>query len=113
MYWGALFVSTHVPIPPDVLPPEVSDKTMHYVAYSGLTFLVTLWLSCRRHLKLPSLIGILVGIALYGVIDELLQIPVQRNADFRDWIADLLGAVCGLIAFVVCRTVFPFPWRST
>jgi len=112
VYWSTLFVSTHIPIPKDMLPPGVSDKTMHYVAYAGLGFLLTVWRSTKRHLPLKSLVSILLCISVYGIIDELLQIPVGRHADVLDWIADFCGAVLGIASFAACRSLFPGPWRS-
>ena len=112
-YWGSLFVSTHVPIPQGVLPPGISDKTLHYVAYAGLSFLLTLWISAKCHLPLKSLAMILVWVSVYGIIDELLQIPVGRHADVFDWFADFCGTVLGITAFVACRAALPDPWRAS
>ena len=59
----------------------------------GLGVLLSLW----GQLKSSNwpLISI-IAIALYGAADELLQIPVGRQAEFADWIADMAGAATGI-----------------
>jgi VanZ family protein len=44
------------------------------------------------------------------VIDELLQIPVNRTADIYDVCADMVGCVIGLAAFVLTRRLMPGWW---
>jgi VanZ family protein len=92
VYWVALFVGTHVPIPPDVVQLAGSDKTLHFVAYMGLSLLIAV---CVRP-KGWSYLWVLLGLAAYGAIDELLQIPVRRTADVADWVADVAGVAAGL-----------------
>ena len=40
---------------------------------------------------------IFVVLGCYGIVDELLQIPVGRTCEVNDWFADLGGIVVGLI----------------
>jgi len=84
---------------------EGGDKVMHLVAYALLAFLFASWLGMRgmedRRLALRTL-GIL---AIYAVLDELLQIPVRRTADVVDCVADWLGIVVGFASFLLVRAI--------
>ncbi|NOX54815.1 MAG: hypothetical protein GXP27_10330 [Planctomycetes bacterium] len=104
-YWCALFVGTHIPNPERFLPPDVSDKTLHVLAYFGLTFL----LLTRDALSKPFTFrrGVILwgAVLVYAALDELLQaIPaLNRTADVGDWAADVCGAVLALGGFMICR----------
>lgn len=111
VYWLALFISTHIPIPRGVVPPEVSDKSLHLVAYFGLAFLLCLWRSARAEFTGRALGACLLFIAAYAVLEELLQIPVNRHADVRDFAADMLGAVAGVLVFIGVRRWFSGLWN--
>ncbi len=101
-YWCLLFIATHIPKPPSVHVQHV-DKVFHFFAYAGLAFLLAWSLpTIPRHRILNILLAALISIS-YGVIDECLQIPVGRTADFYDWFADSIGAVSGLIAYGMMR----------
>ena len=100
LYWPALFVLTHIPIPRVVQEADVSDKSLHFLAYLILTFL--LWSVVSGNQKVnwcraaPWLVlFVIVG---YGILDEWLQGYVAgRSCDIRDIFADLAGALAGLI----------------
>lgn len=103
VYWGLLFVATHIPKIPENLEPGVSDKWMHYAAYGGLAFLLAFSVS---HAKGGSgrltwrLAGcVMIICAVYGVVDELLQGLVSRQPDLRDWVADVLGSATGTLLY--------------
>jgi len=100
LYWAAMFLGTH--LPQGVGPgSQVSDKLLHFGAYAGLAFLLAAALSCFRA-RLGSFLFALLIAALYGVFDELTQMPVPgRQADVHDWVADVLGAGVGVLAFVI------------
>jgi VanZ family protein len=100
LYWPALFVLAHVPIPQVVQEADVSDKGLHFLAYLVLTFLIWFAVSGDRKVKwrkaAPWLV--LFIIVMYGILDERLQSFVAgRNCDVRDFITDLAGALAGLI----------------
>ncbi len=99
VYWVALFIGTHVPVPPDVLQIAGSDKTLHFLAYLGLSLLIAVCVRPRGW----TYLWLLLGLAAYGALDELLQIPVQRTADVVDWLADVAGVAVGLAAYAVGR----------
>lgn len=100
LYWPALFVLAHIPIPRVVRQANVSDKSLHFLAYLILTFLIWFAVSGDRKVKwrraAPWLV--LFIIALYGILDEWLQTYIsERSCDIRDYFTDLVGAVTALI----------------
>ena len=102
LYWPALFVFAHIPIPKVVLDANVSDKGLHFLAYLILTFL--LWFSIRGdkkvHWRKAAAWWMLLLVIGYGVADELLQgVVAGRNCDVRDFFVDVAGALAGLILF--------------
>jgi len=99
LYWLSLFILTHVPVPRVVQDADVSDKSLHFLAYLVLSFL--LWSTfgggkvkwCR-----PAPWLVLFAIALYGFLDEWLQgFVAGRSSDVWDFFSDLTGAVIGLL----------------
>ena len=91
--WIILATLTHIPVPASVPQIRYSDKLVHLIAYFPLGLLLP---SC--HVRGLSLRWKCVAwIAVYGVLDELLQIPVGRTASLFDWLADLLGATLGAV----------------
>jgi len=100
LYWPGLFVLAHIPIPHVVQEADVSDKSLHFLAYLILTFLI--WFTVRGDRKVkwrraaPWLV--LFVIIVYGILDEWLQSYVAgRSCDVRDFFMDLAGALAGLI----------------
>ena len=79
------------------------DKVCHFVAYAGLAFLLAMVWSLRRSTRSPlplaHLATIVVLLATYGVLDEVTQPWVGRSCEVGDWIADLCGAVMGVVGF--------------
>lgn len=99
-YWSALFVLAHIPIPSMVRKAGVSDKSLHFIAYLVLVFLLWFTFSPERKVnwRKAAVWWVLLMTACYGVIDELLQgVVVGRSCDAMDFVADLVGALTGLI----------------
>ena len=101
-YWVLMFISTHIPA--SALPHlHVSDKFVHAVAFAGLAFLLS-WAiptNSSRPLRNVCFAG---GIGIiYACLDELLQIPVGRTADWNDLWADCLGILFGLLLYISVR----------
>ncbi|OHB85370.1 MAG: hypothetical protein A2Z38_08095 [Planctomycetes bacterium RBG_19FT_COMBO_48_8] len=99
-YWPGLFVLAHIPIPHVVQEADVSDKSLHFLAYLILTFLIWSTVSGDKKVKwrraAPWLV--LFVIVMYGILDEWLQNYVAgRSCDVRDFLMDLAGALTGLI----------------
>ena len=100
VYWCLMFAGTHMPKVPDALE-QVSDKTLHFLAYCGLYVLLVIDAVARRRVSGKLLIGFAALCAVYGIVDELLQIPVGRSADVRDWLADMRGVLTGIVVVFV------------
>jgi VanZ family protein len=103
-FWLAMFVGTHIPKVPDILD-DVSDKTMHFLSYGGLAFLLALATASWQKMSLARFPALLAVLALYGALDELSQIPVHRDASVGDWAADIGGSCVGLAVFVIVRAL--------
>lgn len=104
VYFVALFIGTHIPMDSSEIAPSVSDKLVHFSAYAGLTVLVLAgWELTIGRLEPKHYFAVWLAGVLYGVFDEVSQTPVGRSCDMNDWIADVLGITCGLIAFRLCR----------
>ena len=74
------------------------DKVLHFLAYGGLALLLGIWRGPERWMSSFAII------AVYAVVDELLQIPVGRSCEVADGVADWLGATAGgLLAWAVSR----------
>jgi VanZ family protein len=104
VYWLALFIGTHLPNLAEQGVPEVNDKAAHYVGYLGLSFLLSAVVMRRSRWARNTAGLVATGVMLYGVADELLQIPVPgRTADVWDWVYDCLGTISGVIIFRVVQ----------
>lgn len=80
-----------------------SDKVVHASLYAvlgaGLGYGRVRSIEPPRHWVL-----ILVG-ALYGLTDEFHQIFVRgRSPDWTDWIADVVGVLCGYLLVIALST---------
>ncbi len=96
VYWLAMFAGTHYP-KPEQISPNVSDKLLHFGAYAGLTLLLVFVVVVRRPLRWRDGVWMSLLLAVYGALDELLQIPVGRHCDIQDWIADMGGVGAALV----------------
>jgi VanZ family protein len=106
-YWLALFVGTHIPRVPEALQMPGGDKWQHTVTYAGLAFLIAAQRSFGKRFTWKRALWVAGVVIVYGAIDELTQIPVGRDAEFKDWLADGLGTLIGLGLFAVWQSVFP------
>ncbi len=90
--WITLAILTHIPVPQAVQELRVSDKLVHCIAYFPLGLLLP---TCRVRGTQRHWVCLLI-VASYGILDELLQIPVGRTASVLDWLADVIGAALGV-----------------
>ena len=100
LYWPALFILTHVPVPDVVRQADVSDKTLHFLAYLILVFVLWFAVSGDRKVNWRRAVAWLVLFIMvaYGILDEWLQgYVVGRSCDVQDFYADVAGALTGLI----------------
>lgn len=98
-YWIALATATHVPtLPAGSL--RYGDKNAHYAAYAVLAFLISwAWRTRREFFPVGMMVTFVVASA-YGAVEELTQIPIPgRFAEWHDWLADVMGAITGIILF--------------
>ena len=99
VYWPALFVLAHMPIPRLVREAGVSDKGLHFLAYLILVFLLTSAISPYKKVswRRPMVWWVLLVVSGYGVVDELLQKYVGgRTCDATDFLANLAGTLTSL-----------------
>lgn len=105
LYWTALFTSTH--LPPSRLPHmSVSDKFLHFTSYTFLAMSVYVCLSLSIPCLKRTAIYSIVILWTYGAIDELLQIPVGRTCDIKDWLADATGTLLAVLVMTLVRALW-------
>ena len=93
-----------------VYQAQVSDKSIHFIAYMLLVFL--LWFAVYPNKKVnwrkAGAWWVLFVVVWYSVADELLQGYVGRNSDIIDFCANLAGTLTSLVLL----TVFSF-WPAS
>ena len=114
IYWVVLFILTSTPM--DEIPRlfNAQDKFEHFLGYFVLSVLLCLTLHFqRKNIKLSNhafLIALLL-VLFYGAIDEVHQFLIPgRTPDITDWIADSLGAGCGIL---LCRWMIKANFSKT
>ena len=101
IYWFTLVIATHVPKVPEIRL-EQGDKLVHVAAYAVLALLAAVcWSAWRSPLRRLDFVWLIAALAAYAAIDEITQTPFGRQADFHDWLADLVGLACGIVAYAV------------
>lgn len=107
-YWVALFVGTHWP--GDALAPLAGrggDKWIHAGAFAGLAFLLAVVVGWQDRPGGLAYLAMWGALALYGAADEWTQSFVGRTSDWKDWVADLLGAALGLACYAAAAALWP------
>jgi VanZ family protein len=101
-----LITATHLPITSRMMPAaELNiDKLFHFTAYAILAgLLATVWQLSSGILTARHLRWAWCAVAIFGALDELTQIAVNRDCNIWDWSADATGAAVGLVVFVWMR----------
>jgi VanZ family protein len=103
-----LVVYTSVSAPGDGSLP-ISDKLMHFLAYTGLTtsmLLAAVWAPVRGEGRFPASPILIVVIAcLFGFGIEVVQGPLpERDAELLDALANTAGAITALTIWSVWRS---------
>ena len=96
-YWLTMFWATHAPRVEAVQQLPATDKQLHFSGYFVLGLLLPFWRFPVPPMTLRRTVRLWCVVALYGAIDELLQIPVGRSAEVLDWTADAIGAAGGVL----------------
>ncbi|HUY35612.1 MAG TPA: VanZ family protein [Pirellulales bacterium] len=102
-YWLLLVLATHWPNPrAPGTSPRYPDKLVHFAAYGVLAFLAVPIMgraASGGHRRFQAMaILIWVAVAALGLLDETTQPLTGRDFEWLDWLADCLGAACGLAA---------------
>lgn len=86
-------------LPHFTIYPEI-DKAVHLCMYLGLSLLAGWSFEISRDNMKPIYL-LLSGVFFYGVLMEILQRTMHngRNFDFKDMIANLTGAIIGLLIY--------------
>ncbi len=104
-YWVLLFIGTHIPSNKLLASMHQSDKVLHLCAFAGLAFLMAWAIPTNmRKLYRNTLLAAFVTV-VYAGLDELLQIPVGRTADWKDFYADCFGIGIGLLVYTLVRAL--------
>jgi VanZ family protein len=102
IYLGIIAVLSLMPARdlPHITVFQSFDKMVHFSMYFGLSFLACWSLEINRNRMKPIYL-LLLSVFLYGVLMEILQRTMHngRNFEFRDMIANLTGAVVGILVF--------------
>jgi hypothetical protein len=102
LFLGSLIaVLTLAPVSAASVPG--SDKLHHVLGFAALSFPLPF---ARPKLALP----IVLGVATYGGMIELIQPYVGRQAEWGDFLADVAGAIMGASLGALCGRWFSRKW---
>ena len=100
-FTAIVLILTH--IPQQLMPSQLSesglDKLQHVVAYGAITFLFIF--SLKSSLSMLSSLLVFFALLVIGMVDEVTQHLVNRQASFVDLVADVIGMVTVLLFSVV------------
>lgn len=105
-YMAAIFYLSSLSSPPT--PEDVSDKTLHFVAYGGLALVTLRAVAGGRWsgVTWSALVVAWLIAALYGVTDEIHQtFTAGRSPELGDIGADALGAAIATVAAGACGII--------
>jgi hypothetical protein len=102
-FWFAVFFTLYMALAPtQPMPIKVWDKFQHMIAFGGLMVMAGFaWPRLRW-------VWLVLALAGFGAGIELLQaIPrFHRDADIRDWYADVAAISLGIVAITPIREWF-------
>ncbi|MDT8304043.1 MAG: VanZ family protein [Sedimentisphaerales bacterium] len=106
IFTSIIILLTH--IPQKVMPPRLQeyglDKLYHVFAYGVITFLFIL--SLKESSSLLYALLLFCAILAIGIIDEVTQPLVNRQASLADLVANIIGVVTVLLLFMACKYQF-------
>lgn len=86
------------------------DKWVHGILFFMLVYLWQwYYFKLNKHTISKSTIAVLfIILMVYGIIIEVFQelTPVSRSGDLLDFLADMLGAVLGILTFKIFKNKF-------
>ena len=112
-YWLILLLIMHVPLKREQKYLEATyvdgDKLTHFGAYGLFAALLCRAFDERRQLRpearprsrVVGLVGVIAVLAVYGIIDEQTQPWTGRDCNLPDYIADVIGAALGTVAYAL------------
>lgn len=103
LFWLPAFAATHTPPPARPSPMVLNDKLLHFVGY-GVLGLLVVWRLAGYSAR-PATVRLLlwyVILGVYGLLDEATQEFVGRSFEWSDWLANLAGALAGMMIGAIC-----------
>jgi VanZ family protein len=106
IFTATVIVLTHIPqrLMPSQMQESGVDKLLHFLAYGAITFLLILSVKSSPSLRLTLLV--LFALLAIGIVDEITQPLVRRQASLTDLMADVTGVVAVLLLFIVGKHQF-------
>ena len=105
-FTATVILFTHIPqeLIPSQLQESSLDKFLHVVAYGAIT--VLLILSVKSSFSLHSALIVLFALSAIGIVDEITQPLVSRQASLADLLANTIGIVAVLLLSLVGKHRF-------
>jgi VanZ family protein len=118
LYWIALTIVMHMPLPPSLREPEPglpTDKTVHFVLYAGFATILFLVLEQRARFRPATrpesraarAAAVFSFCAVHGYLEELTQPLSGRTYDLVDFAADCVGASIALTVCLLALRLLP------
>lgn len=96
-YTAVLLYATHHPRPEELVGKDApSDKTLHFLAYGVLGWVVAGAVAARGGWRARTAMHVFAVLALFAAADEVTQPIFGRFADAVDWAFDEVGLVAGI-----------------
>ncbi len=102
VYMLVIFYLSSEPNPLPDLTEHVWDKALHTIEYGGLGILFFRAFAGEGLSLVFAALCALAATSLYGGSDEWHQLFTPgRSSDVHDWLADTVGALLGITAYIV------------
>ena len=105
-FTALVLLITHIPkeVMPSQLQENSHDKLHHVVVYGAITFLFIL--SLKSSPSMLSTLLVFFALLAIGIVDEITQPLVNREASLTDLVANVIGIVTVLLFSVVSKCRF-------
>ena len=105
-FTALVLLLTHIPkeVMPSQLQENSHDKLHHVVVYGAITFLFIL--SLKSSPSMLSTLLVFFALLAIGIVDEITQPLVNREASLTDLAANVIGIVTVLLYSVVSKCRF-------